>query len=150
MTDEFWNDDCPERGPGLTHAHWNKCHPDRTHPGTDVSHDYGQCCHCEHTAQSWAYEQELFANLVDVDSLPLALANTCDIEHERYVETGHRIGDEGAEFAHCPGCLVFLEPKMATGTPVGPAWGPGRGWVNPRMKKRWEAIAFRVRQGLAS
>lgn len=43
---EFWASNCPARGPALTHAHWNKCHPQTGHPTTGDTHTYDQCCHC--------------------------------------------------------------------------------------------------------
>lgn len=42
-----WSDDCPSRGPALSHAHWRDCLPEETHPGTNRSHPYTVCCHCE-------------------------------------------------------------------------------------------------------
>lgn len=50
-----WSDDCPDRGPGLSHAHWNQCKPEKGgHSPTDPTtlyagrvHQWTQCCHCE-------------------------------------------------------------------------------------------------------
>lgn len=46
---EFWASQCPVRGAGLEHAHWNKCDPKGYHPGTADSHTFEQCCHCLRT-----------------------------------------------------------------------------------------------------
>lgn len=37
----FWDEDCPSRGPGLTHAHWSRCADNH-----DPVHLSDQCCHC--------------------------------------------------------------------------------------------------------
>lgn len=48
-----WNDQCPERGPGLSHAHWKDCnpgaggHPEDGGPRVGAHHDWSSCCHCE-------------------------------------------------------------------------------------------------------
>lgn len=48
-----WNDQCPERGAALTHAHWKDCnpgaggHPEDGGPNVGHVHDWATCCHCE-------------------------------------------------------------------------------------------------------
>lgn len=37
-------EDCPARGAGLKHAHWDECRGN--HPGTDEYHAPQDCCHC--------------------------------------------------------------------------------------------------------
>lgn len=41
----FWQEECPARGPALTHTHWNQCTP-QAHPGEESGHYPFQCCHC--------------------------------------------------------------------------------------------------------
>ena len=53
----WWQQDCPARGAGLTHAHWNRCDPGEVHPpdGTKMAgrtHDWNMCCHCEQVSAS--------------------------------------------------------------------------------------------------
>lgn len=81
------------------------------------------------------------AGIVDPDSLPLALPQEtdCGYHHGSFVRPTQANG----EWARCPACKTPLEPKMATGALTGPMFGIGRGWVSPRAKRRWEAIAFR-------
>jgi hypothetical protein len=87
------------------------------------------------------------AGIVDPDSLPLALpqphADRCEYRHENIVTLGFLVNDDGLERRTCPGCHVPLEPRMATGQLSGPLWGIGRGWINPRTRNKWEAIAHR-------
>lgn len=42
---------CPERQPGLSHAHWDRCKPDDVHPNSSKKHSIDQCCHCEKLLQ---------------------------------------------------------------------------------------------------
>lgn len=64
MSAEFWEEQCPARGAGLSHAHWNKCDPNGTHPRRagelhpGRKHAADQCCECEHTALTWARLQD--------------------------------------------------------------------------------------------
>lgn len=39
-----WKEQCPARGAGLEHAHWNECRGE--HPGTGEKHGRFACCHC--------------------------------------------------------------------------------------------------------
>lgn len=53
----WWRQECPERGGGLTHAHWSKCDPSGVHPQDDTGNEGNQhpaamCCHCQMTEQS--------------------------------------------------------------------------------------------------
>ena len=45
----FWSEECPARGPGLTHAHWHKC----AEHHTDPTHYIDQCCECGGRASEW-------------------------------------------------------------------------------------------------
>lgn len=57
-----WSEQCPNRGAGLTHAHWRECRPEHGgHPSTDSTteyagrrHAYNQCCHCEEAIEASA------------------------------------------------------------------------------------------------
>lgn len=141
----FWSSDCPERGPTLTHAHWRECDPQTGHPGTGEKHQWAQCCHCEHTAETWQHEQEADPELPP-DDRPLALPQGDACIFGRHIATIKTplVGDDGAEWQTCPSCHVQKEPELATGKLVGPLYGPGRGWITPRMWKRWEAVAYRL------
>lgn len=149
QSSSFWEEECPNREPGLNHAHWDKCDPKGVHPGTDKRHDWTQCCHCGFTFESWE-QRHLVAEptkIADLDDAPLELPQnprfgTCSYGHS---STKALIGDDGMEWEKCPGCGVQKEPRFESTGPGGPYWGPGRGWVSPRMKRRWESIAFRLR-----
>lgn len=140
--EDFWRLDCPERGPALSHTHTGGPNCERD------SHAECPCRHCNVTPLDFA-RREMIEKLADPDSLPLALKqpyeDQCAYRHESLVTIGLLINDAGLERRTCPGCHVPLEPKMATGQLAGPLWGTGRGWVNPRTRNKWEAIAFRFR-----
>lgn len=148
---DFWSLDCPERGPSLSHAHWRSCDPNLGHPGGGPKHEWTQCCHCEHTADSWQKEMGLQAaeeaGGVSLDNLPLALEQPdgCVLAKHRSLATTPLIGANGLEWPTCTACGQQQEPSLAKGKLTGPVYGPGRGWITPRMEKRWAAIAHRLR-----
>lgn len=151
---DFWSEQCPERGAGLTHAHWSHCHPEKGgHPNPEdeapVIHQFRQCCHCA----LYAYDEpttertNIPVKVVepDPDALPLALPQPgCGSRHNEFAKTTPLIGNDGLEWPTAPCCGVIIEPKLATGFPHGPPWGSGRGWVSPRIKNKWGAIAYRA------
>lgn len=144
----FWSDECPQRGPGLTHAHWTQCDPNKGgHPGSIARHTWGQCCHCEHTEASWLRLHPADVIVQQVAPPVTGAPAQCTVsggKHKPAVSTP-LIGENGLEWPSCSSCGVQMEPSLATGALTGPEWGIGRGWTNPRMVKRWEAIAFRYR-----
>lgn len=63
----------------------------------------------------------------------------CVVDHNTLPVSVNLFVDRDAEMmtrAQCVVCSVMLEPKMATGIPVGRADDPGRGDLTERMKKR--------------
>jgi hypothetical protein len=52
----LWAEECPKRGPALTHAHWIDCQG--LHPGTGEMHFGDQCCHCLARARDWRAHNE--------------------------------------------------------------------------------------------
>lgn len=131
----FWSEDCPERGPALTHAHWDKCTP-AAHPGEDGGHMPFQCCHCRaldpaSKMESWPPERE--PDLIDVRSRLEALG----LSTPRVVRPNER--DTGMEDIRAPlhDDSTPVEPRAVTGNgPDGVAWGPGRGALTPRQYER--------------
>lgn len=88
----FWYEQCPERGAGLDHAHWKDCDPARGHPPDPafpfqeaVVHQWSQCCHCEHTAETWeqARGEELRADM----AMREAGIPAPDVNDHQYVHT---------------------------------------------------------------
>lgn len=75
-----WKDQCPNRGPGLSHAHWKDCDPEKGgHPNDGGSrvghkHQWGDCCHCE-----WHIE--------GVDAAPRSTESERRAEDHKYVPT---------------------------------------------------------------
>lgn len=142
--DPFWDAECRERGPGLKHRHPRDCADD---------HAADECCHCGHTAQTWAMLQSLVADTTVIppaaeDDKPLELEQAprfgnCSYGHS---STKQLIGDKGLEWEKCAGCGVYKEPKAATGGPIGSVDGIGRGWISPRSQARWTGIAYRLRR----
>lgn len=182
----FWSQDCPERGPALTHAHWSNCDPRGVHPKDPTGnggkqHASNQCCHCEMTSEQWHAERakadiviretetadHLYVFTITgkcnrcqrtqdvhptvVKAAPMERTEdgqvVCNVDHNSINAVTLLIVDGGLERRKCPACTVMVEPKMATGEPIGKADGIGRGWVSPRMRARWEAIAQRVASG---
>jgi hypothetical protein len=42
VSERRWDENCPSRSPGLSHAHWALCAGNHTDP----RHALNQCCHC--------------------------------------------------------------------------------------------------------
>ncbi len=103
----FWSEQCPQRGPALTHAHGQSCLAD--HGGR---HAPTTCCHCG--------EDELDGPAKAPESWPPSAAlPEVDIEARL-----RQIGLVVVE--HEPDTMV--EPRMITGNgPQGATWGKGRG-----------------------
>ena len=142
----FWGIHCPERGNGtLTHRHDPDCKDGYTHPETGERHRDEQCCSCGHTPESW--ERRVIEKVADPDSMPLAIQPAgCQFAHESRARLTPLIGENGLEWPTCPFCHVYIEPKLATGGPIGQPDGIGRGWVSPRTKARWNNIAYQLRR----
>lgn len=144
--DSFWSQSCGARGPALIHTHGACEDPDRR------NHDRCACEDCGLTPERWAalVSNELreagippeASHAVDPDSLPLTLAQPTDGNCNSPLHKAIWSSADG--WLACPVCNVRVEPKLATGQLSGPMWGTGRGWVNPRTRKRWEAIAHRA------
>jgi len=138
---EFWRLECEERGPALTHVHGAGPNCER------YVHSECPCRFCGMTPLDWSRQTDdvVKTDLVDPDSLPLALPQSeCGYRHESIVSKSLLINDDGAERRACVGCGVMLEPKLATGGPIGAHYGIGRGWSSPRTKFKWMAVAHRA------
>lgn len=150
IPETFWAQDCGARGPALRHTHGECIDPERKR------HEECPCRHCGLTPSRWLYllqhdlreagvTPEEVAAVVDPDSLPLEMEQPgeqyCGWDHKSWSKSEL---DKTKSWPTCPNCNVPIEPKMATGEPIGPMWGSGRGWVSPRMKRRWSAVAHRA------
>lgn len=149
-----WRAECPSRGPGLFHAHWRECDPAGVHPGTDERHEWRQCCHCGQLFGDSGNDidrllkAEPTSEPVNEDE-PLSLpqpGDPCSWRHAAIAVSIPLIGENGLEWPICSNCGVPVEPQLATGELVGPQYGPGKGWVTERMRRRWAAIKYRFRQ----
>lgn len=149
--DDDWRADCPSRGPALSHAHWKECDPNGVHPGTDERHEWRQCCHCgRQFGDAGTDVDRLLGNEPEAvnEDAPLTLpqpGEPCAWSHEKIAVGTPLIGALGLEWPQCSNCKVYIEPKLTTGQLLGPRYGPGKGWVTERMKRRWEAVAHRYR-----
>jgi hypothetical protein len=156
----WWGEQCPARGPALTHAHWNKCDPKGYHPGTSDKHTANQCCECgllAGTAAEPAKREETLRYATQDHRfkftiggcyhcgkpeefhpvfLPDPTADECPVDH-RSITTGILIGDDGLQWRACPVCHTGIEPALAEGFPSGPSYGPGR---MPWVQRRWDRI----------
>lgn len=179
----FWREECPERGPGLSHAHWRECLPSETHPSTDVTHRGDQCCHCELSSLNYIETRDLVEPNADVEMreagvkpvradhayrwtiggrcgqencgrheddhpliLPRPSGDGCLIDHKS-LNSRLLIGDKGMEWNRCPSCTDLVEPRLATGIPVGAPWGPGRSVITGRQQFRLEFIKYMADAG---
>lgn len=137
-------DICPARtGPGLKHAHSNDCQ--HGHSAMYCCECFGQFQHlsgCRHDREARIEPpvpevtqiepvnvSERLASL-GISTGSTDLAPECIIDHASL-----------ADWSPCGRCGVAHEPKMATGVPAGPAYGPGRSWygngeLSPRDKMR--------------
>lgn len=161
-TNSWWLEECPARDAGLRHAHWDQCTPE-AHPGEDSGHMLNQCCHCR-AIHGGIIEPvaEMPAGLADhlyiftitgkcvrcgrtQDAHPAILKVTapgeCQVDHAS-ITAAHLIGDGGLEWRRCPACNRMIEPKMATGAPVGPKWGRGRGDLIERAVRRLVFVRY--------
>lgn len=155
----FWQEDCPERGSALSHAHWNMCSPKGYHPGTNDKHLDDQCCHCggrsnpqppvadvkevlQQPTADHVYRWTMAGKCAECqgieDAHPLSTSSAHD--HDT-IKTQLLIGDGGLEWTDCVVCAMFVEPQRATGRPVGKHWGPGRGEMTERLKRKLDFIA---------
>lgn len=125
---EWWSEECPERGPGLSHAHWNRCDPNGYHPGTDESHYYDQCCHCmQRSSVRPGEEHTCVANG----------AGRCTICAAPIIKEDKPLTE--------PDDDMLVEPKAVTGHgPTGNAKGQGRGELTDWDKKRLAFLCFNV------
>jgi hypothetical protein len=118
----FWDQWCPERGPALTHGHWNKCDPNKGHPGTGEKHPYNTCCSCGVNTVEWHNERLREAaepvNVEDRKASPIDLP---------VVATSYDREDE---------------PALAMGVCTGPSWGPGRGIMGFKLRGQLNLIAY--------
>jgi len=167
----FWEAQCPERGPTLTHTHSRNCKD---------GHSPSQCCDCGLTAVEWhnlmdrlEREEKARPRQANVDAgaclafaftlsgrcsncgqveddHPLLLAKAgrgCGVDHGS-IFPKRLIGDGGEEMSRCPSCNVQVEGRAVTGD--GPQGSPdekGRGHIGFRLGNRLKAIRFRVERG---
>jgi hypothetical protein len=124
---------CPQRGPGLSHAHASDCIPQNGHPRTGVRHEWNECCHCG----------------IVVGAPPTTIRTSGEPEPLPPLDVTARLRQLGLlpTVKDFPFSVVRTdlpvpeEPKMAQGTYPGPDWGPGRGDLTPRQAK---ALVARV------
>lgn len=165
MSDEdraWWEEQCPERAAGLTHAHWAKCDPNRVHPqdgspAAGRTHGWDMCCHCELTHKMML---ELRDDLRSVTDKELAEAEkeiaiealsvpdsepgediVCPIDHKA-IQPRRVVLDGSVGWTTCVICGEQLEPKMATGKCDGPETAKGRGPLTKRQEHRLSTIAM--------
>lgn len=98
----------------------------------DEEHAYvftiaGRCLRCQRTE----------AEHVKMLPAPDPMTN-CPADH-RSISAGPLIGEAGLEWRRCPFCHVQVEPALRTGEVIGPVYGPGRGDLTERVKKRLRA-----------
>jgi hypothetical protein len=118
-----WDEQCPERMPGLTHAHDRDCLEVHEPP-----HSLGQCCECEAVRfipPAMMSGPEVRAR---VEALGLTPAEPEDMGLQTEPEP-----EEEPEEDHMPDTIV--EPKYAEGT-YPKTWGWGRGHATPRFLDR--------------
>lgn len=138
----FWSEQCPARGAGLDHAHWDLCSSEG-HPGEDSGHLPYQCCHCRGYASAFK-SGTLDTNVGTLDLTPqidvqermraLGIEGSWDtIRSSRPHEKDTGMEDIRAQ--HDDDTPV--EPKATTGTgPDGRADGKGRGELTGRQMLR--------------
>jgi len=140
-TGPFWDDDCPERGAGLTHAHWDKCDPNGVHPGSSDRHLFDQCCHCGQFVKARAGRATAGNASHNCTYNAVGVCTICGTHHAfKWTLTG-ACGLCGQREAICrerqmahvaERDQVLVEPKAITGLgPTGPRWGRGRWWGSP-------------------
>lgn len=108
----WWRSDCPARGAGLSHAHWNSCNPTAGgHPKDSVAEDEGvihswsTCCHC------------------GMDQAGAEAAKLTEEEETQVIDVGQRLLDMGIGKPIAPDDIP-REPKSITGQgPTGPVRG---------------------------
>jgi hypothetical protein len=127
-----WREDCPARGAGLHHAHWSDCHPSNVHPGTDVTHTYTQCCHCERfivgAPQTTSTESPVDPPMQDHMYIPTLVGHClrCRLSMAKHPAVVRQVEPETGN--------VPLEPQYASIGAQGPAWGKGRGDLTERQQ----------------
>lgn len=140
--ERWWREQCPERGAGLSHAHWSKCDGVHMADGTPMAgreHSWEMCCHCEMTfamVQEMRDEMRLVGlepgpvTSVPVEP-PMAALNddvplgTCKADHSKM---GMKVVRDGVvSWQECVLCGVQIEPKRATGQLPGPKVALGTG-----------------------
>lgn len=171
MSRGFWSEDCPVRGGGLKHAHWEKCDPASVHPhdasGNEGNqHSYDMCCECEmseamyQSADIVMQEQGIRPSAApDIRGIAdhkyvftiagrcakcnrtedihpiyrVKAADGCIVDHDSIASILIAVNGK-TERTRCPSCLVMVEPHATTGTPFGPPYGRGRGFMTQRHK----------------
>jgi hypothetical protein len=135
----FWREDCPARGVALTHVHENECddHPQST------------CCFCLTDQGSWKppkADREVPDHEYVFTIVGRCGRDKCGRLAEEHLS--YRKKKDGTircvvehesiktPWTKCPMCGVTVEPKMATGIAIGPAWGPGRGILTRRHQDK--------------
>lgn len=93
----------------------------------------GHCVRCQRT-------QDAHPAVMQVEPRE---PGSCAVDHAS-LRTALLINDGGLEWRRCPVCNSMIEPKLATGSPVGAPWGIGRGIITARLSKvlgfhRWRA-----------
>lgn len=113
----FWQEQCPARGPALTHVHSARCAGE---------HALDQCCEC---GARWPRPAATQLDMSEKDMRArlrsLGIVNVAeDPVDEQPVAPEHTDSD-------------FVEPRAITGNgPTGSKWGWGRGEATPRFLER--------------
>jgi hypothetical protein len=64
----------------------------------------------------------------------------CPADHKS-ISAALLIGERGLEWRRCPYCSVMVEGALRTGEVTGVPYGPGRGSLTERLRKRLQAWA---------
>lgn len=124
----FWQEQCPVRGPGLTHAHSARCAGE---------HALDQCCEC-----GGSYPRPAAGSPVQMSPNDIrARLRSLGIQS---VSEDDPVNEEPAAPDHTAD--EFVEPRAITGEgPTGPKWHWGRGEATPRFLARVKSfVEFRA------
>lgn len=168
----FWDEPCPERGPGLSHTQdvvkagrLDMCvdcrltnirkRPELTPPtpvvrSVTADHQYrftitGRCATC-----SRVEDDHPLIGIPDPQT-------GCDVDHKSIRSDALLIGDEGQVRVACPRCGVMVEPKVAAGSWQGHVYVPavlpgrpddrGRGYFTQRHRDELERLRRPYKDG---
>lgn len=153
---DYFRNQCPARGYGLTHTQNMRARPD------------GSCMDCgtelhnnpptgvPESAKEAERLPEVYADVYD-HKYVFSITGRCarcgkvELRHAEWV-TGVEPGECAVDHASirpwtsCLICFQVIEPKLATGKPVGPPDRPGRGILTERQKGRLNFHAYAERE----